>query len=190
MNRSKGKMDSIKFYELQKTLKENDIMFCYSGYVTQKILVAIGETIKKKLEVEETDLGKTKKVFSIFIEGVQNVIRYSADSIGESDELDNEVRYGIVTIGNNPVGITVQCGNLIYNKDVTRMKERVSLIEGKDKDELKKLYKKQMMEGPEEGSKGASLGFLEMARRAGHPLEFSFEKVSDDYTFFCINAII
>ena len=55
---------------------------------------------------------------------------------------------------------------------------------------MKKLYKKQMMEGPEEGSKGASLGFLEMARRAGHPLEFSFEKVSDDYTFFCINAII
>ena len=102
-------MDSIKFYELQKTLKENDIMFCYSGYVTQKILVAIGETIKKKLEVEETDLGKTKKVFSIFVEGVQNVIRYSADSIGESDELDNEVRYGIVTIGNNPEGITVRC---------------------------------------------------------------------------------
>ena len=149
-------MDSIKFYELQKTLKENDIMFCYSGYVTQKILVAIGETIKKKLEVEETDLGKTKKVFSIFVEGVQNVIRYSADSISESDELDNEVRYGIVTIGNNPEGITVRCGNLIFNKDVNRMKERVSLIEGKDKDELKKLYKKQMMEGPEEGSKGAS----------------------------------
>ena len=57
-------MDSIKFYKLQKTLKENNIMFCYSGYVTQKILVAIGETIKKKLEVEETELGKTKKVFS------------------------------------------------------------------------------------------------------------------------------
>jgi len=31
---------------------------------------------------------------------------------------------------------------------------------------------------------------LEMARRAGHPLGFSFEEVSDDYTFFCINAII
>ena len=113
-----------------------------------------------------------------------------SDSIGESDELDNEVRYGIVTIGNNPEGITVRCGNLIFNKDVNRMKERVSLIEGKDKDELKKLYKKQMMEGPEEGSKGASLGFLEMARRTGYPLEFSFEEVSDDYTFFCINAII
>ena len=27
-------------------------MFCYSGYVTQKILVAIGETIKKKLGID------------------------------------------------------------------------------------------------------------------------------------------
>ena len=63
-------------------------------------------------------------------------------------------------------------------------------IRDRDKDELKKLYKQQMMEGPEEGSKGASLGFLEMARRAGYPLEFSFEEVSEEYTFFCINAII
>ena len=140
-------MDSIKFYGLQKTLKENDIMFCYSGYVTQKILVAIGETIKKKLEAEETELGKTKKVFSIFVEGVQNVIRYSADSIGDSNELENEVRYGIITIGHHPNGITVQCGNLIFNKDVERMRERIQVVEGKDKDELKKLYKKQMKWG-------------------------------------------
>ena len=92
-------METKSFYELQKNLKEQNIMFCYSGYVTERILSAIGETIKKKLAIEETELGKTKKVFSIFVEGVQNVIRYSAESLGPEDQDDSEVRYGLVTIG-------------------------------------------------------------------------------------------
>ena len=173
-------METKSFYELQKNLKEQNIMFCYSGYVTERILSAIGETIKKKLAIEETELGKTKKVFSIFVEGVQNVIRYSAESLGPEDQDESEVRYGLVTIGQDPKGISVQCGNLIYNKDVQKMKERVNQVEGKDKDQLKKLYKQKMMEGPEEGSKGASLGLVEMARRSGYPIEFAFEEINQE----------
>ena len=183
-------METKSFYELQKNLKEQNIMFCYSGYVTERILSAIGETIKKKLAIEETELGKTKKVFSIFVEGVQNVIRYSAESLGPEDQDESEVRYGLVTIGQDPKGISVQCGNLIYNKDVKKMKERVNQVEGKDKDQLKKLYKQKMMEGPEEGSKGASLGLVEMARRSGYPIEFAFEEINQEHTFFCIKAIV
>ena len=183
-------MDTKYFYNLQKSLKEQNIMFCYSRYVTERILSAIGETIKKKLAIEETELGKTKKVFSIFVEGVQNVIRYSAESLGPEDQDESEVRYGLVTIGQDPKGISVQCGNLIYNKDVQKMKERVNQVEGKDKDQLKKLYKQKMMEGPEEGSKGASLGLVEMARRSGYPIEFAFEEINQEHTFFCIKAIV
>ena len=187
---TKYNMDTKYFYDLQKSLKEQNIMFCYSGYVTERILSAIGETIKKKLAIEETELGKTKKVFSIFVEGVQNVIRYSAESLGPEDQDDSEVRYGLVTIGQDPKGISVQCGNLIYNKDVQKMKDRVNQVEGKDKDQLKKLYKQKMMEGPEEGSKGASLGLVEMARRSGYPIEFAFEEINQEHTFFCIKAIV
>ena len=187
---TKYNMDTKYFYDLQKSLKEQNIMFCYSGYVTERILSAIGETIKKKLAIEETELGKTKKVFSIFVEGVQNVIRYSAESLGPEDQDESEVRYGLVTIGQDPKGISVQCGNLIYNKDVEKMKERVNQVEGKDKDQLKKLYKQKMMEGPEEGSKGASLGLVEMARRSGYPIEFAFEEINQEHTFFCIKAIV
>ena len=187
---TKYNMDTKNFYDLQKSLKEQNIMFCYSGYVTERILSAIGETIKKKLAIEETELGKTKKVFSIFVEGVQNVIRYSAESLGPEDQDESEVRYGLVTIGQDPKGISVQCGNLIYNKDVQKMKERVNQVEGKDKDQLKKLYKQKMMEGPEEGSKGASLGLVEMARRSGYPIEFAFEEINQEHTFFCIKAIV
>ena len=45
-------MEESIFYKLRNVLKEQKIVFCYSGYMTEKILTAIGETIKKKLEIE------------------------------------------------------------------------------------------------------------------------------------------
>ena len=183
-------MDTKKFYELQNNLKNQNIIFCYSGYVSERILAAIGETLKIKLAIEETEMSKTKKIFSIFVEGVQNVIRYSAETLGEENDDLSEVRYGVFAISKDPKGISVQCGNLIYKKDVDKMKDRVSKVEGKDKDQLKKLYKEKMMEGPEEGSKGASLGLIEMARRSGSPIEFAFEEINHEHTFFCIKSIV
>ena len=183
-------MDHSLFYKLRNVLKDQKIVFCYSGYMTEKILTAIGETIKKKLEIEDADLTTTKRVFSIFVEQVQNVIRYSAEKIPEEIENEEELRYGLIAIGNNLEGIFVHCGNLILNEDVEKMKNRVSELTGKDKDELKKLYKQKMHEGPEEESKGASLGLVEMARRAGKPMEFSFERISEEHTFFCVRATV
>ena len=42
-----------------------------------------------------------------------------------------------------------------------------------DSKELRKAYKQRLREGPPEGSKGAGLGFIEMARKADR-FEFDF----------------
>ena len=43
---------------------------------------------------------------------------------------------------------------------------------------LRKAYKKRLREGPPEGSKGAGLGFIEMARK-GDKFEFEFSKSNE-----------
>ena len=57
------------------------------------------------------------------------------------------------------------------------------------KEELRALYKEQLRADPEEGSKGAGLGFMEIARRASKPIEFDFTDLGD-YTFFALKATI
>ena len=57
------------------------------------------------------------------------------------------------------------------------------------KDELKALYKEQLRAEPEDGSKGAGLGFMEIARRASKPIEFDFTDLGD-YAFFALKATI
>jgi hypothetical protein len=58
------------------------------------------------------------------------------------------------------------------------------------KDELKALYKEQLRAAPEEGSKGAGLGFMEIARRASKPIEFDFTEIDANYVFFALKATI
>ncbi len=65
-----------RFYE---QLKEEGIIFSFSGPVSQSLLEGIGETLRQKMTLEETSTTVTQKVFSIFVELMQNVINYSAE---------------------------------------------------------------------------------------------------------------
>ena len=55
---------------------------------------------------------------------------------------------------------------------------------------LRALYKEQLRGDPEEGSKGAGLGFMEIARRASKPIEFDFTDVDDKHAFFTLKASV
>ncbi len=58
------------------------------------------------------------------------------------------------------------------------------------KEELRALYKEQLRGDPEEGSKGAGLGFMEIARRASKPIEFDFIDFDDKHAFFTLKASV
>jgi hypothetical protein len=73
---------------------------------------------------------------------------------------------------------------------VDRLNARLSRIRDMSKDELKALYKEQLRAEPEIGSKGAGLGFMEIARRASKPLEFDFTTLDNNRAFFALKATI
>ena len=52
------------------------------------------------------------------------------------------------------------------------------------------MHKEQLRAMPEEGSKGAGLGIMEIARRASKPIEFDFTDVDDCYAFFTLKASV
>ncbi len=180
---------------LRNHMQRDGIMFCFSGYMTEEILTGIGSALRKKLEIEDTDRNTSKSLFSIFVELVQNVIRYSAegDTLTKMVEDETEIydlRYGVLTVGRNDGKYFVSCGNLIRPDDATRLSGGLAHIKSLDKDGLKSLYKETLRAGPPEGSKGAGVGFVEIARRASHGFEYDFKPVDEDRTFFALKAYL
>ncbi|MEA5083345.1 MAG: SiaB family protein kinase [Lachnospiraceae bacterium] len=180
----------FNLYNFYQDIKKENIMFCYSGPISQKTIEGIGYTLKMDLEIKETSMTISQSVFSIFIEQMQNVINYSAEKIVKNTEYEKELKVGIILIGNQEDRIYVYCGNKVFNSDVERLKERIEEIRFLDKDELKALYKARRKMESAEGSRGAGLGFIEMARKARKPIEYSFQNLDETFSFFAIKVLI
>jgi hypothetical protein len=187
-------MLASQLMELRGMLHKQGIIFAYSGYVTEPVLSGVGEALKQKLTIDDADTKTLRSVFAVFVEQMQNIIRYSAEKAPEKplpahEGALSEIRYGILTIGKEGGDYVVCAGNLIFRADVERLDQRLSKIRDMSKEELKALYKEQLRAEPEQGSKGAGLGFMEIARRTTKPIEFDFQDFGD-YAFFALKATI
>lgn len=181
-------MLASEMYDLRDTLGQQGITFCYSGYMTEGILLGIGNAIKTQMQLGDADAKVTKGVFAVFVEQVQNVIRYSAEKIGSEDSA--ELRYGILTVGTKDDKAFVACGNMIETRDAERLRDSLMHIKGLDRDGLKALWKETLRGETPKGSKGAGVGFIDIARNARHGIDFDFRKVDDAYVFFTLKALL
>ena len=177
---------------LRDHLRQQGIVFAYSGYITESVLGSVGDALKQKLTYEDADTRTIRSVFAVFVEQMQNIIRYSVEQLPPRNVSGGtgELRYGILTIGQEGTDYVVHAGNLVRAGDVPQMRERLSALQRMSRDDMKTAYKDQLRNGPPEGSKGAGIGFIEIARRASKPIEFDFMAVDADHAFFALKASI
>jgi hypothetical protein len=209
MNNVTKKFDGEAFLSLRQQLESRGIVFSYCGYLNENILSGIGNALQSKMAIEQTDQKISRGIFSTFVEQVQNVIRYSEEKIGpeerKAQELaaanaegreaqpildDGELRYGTIAIGEKPDGTRfVTCANMILNENVARITESLESIRGLNRKELTHLMREHLKQGPPEGSKGAGVGFISIAREANGNWEYDMVPLPDSqYTFFCLEA--
>jgi len=182
-----------ELFDLRASLQRQGIIFAYSGYVTETVLSGVGEALKQKLTIDDADTKTLRSVFAVFVEQMQNIIRYSAEIEERQKKTASpptEIRYGILTIGQENGDYVVHAGNLVARSDVERIRARLSKIRDMTKEELRALHKEQLRAGPEQGSKGAGLGFMEIARRSSKPFEFDFSDINHEYAFFSLKASV
>ena len=87
-------MDTIGFHNL---LIERRTFFCFSGALSESVLSSITEAVKHQVFTESSEKKLGSRVFAVFIEQVQNIIRYSAESF-QSDSIREVSGLGTVAI--------------------------------------------------------------------------------------------
>ncbi len=186
-----------ELFDLRESLRDAGVILAYCGYVTEPVLTGVGDALKQKLAVEELDTKTARRVFAVFVEQMQNIIRYSAEKeptdappLASRSAPAREIRYGIVTIGRNGGGFVVKAGNLVEGEDVARLRTKLERIQRADRAELRALYKDTLRTEPDETSKGAGIGFIEIARRASRPITFDFIDIDGRLAFFALEAEI
>ncbi|MBF0118528.1 MAG: hypothetical protein HQK79_06805 [Desulfobacterales bacterium] len=183
-------LDSL--YKFKNHLNKQGVFFCFSGPISQSLMVEIGDTLEQKMRLEEASQSTISGVFSVVIEGVQNIIHYSDEKAPASMLGFNEGEFsvGIVAIGYEDDHYFVTCGNMIKNNKISAFRNRLMNLQNMNKEEIKRFYKEQRRKETQEGSKGAGLGFIELAKRSIKPIDFNFENIDNDFSFFSFVIVI
>ncbi|MBV6819207.1 SiaB family protein kinase [Rahnella sp. PD12R] len=162
----------------------------YTGFFSQNNITAMGEVIRLYLEQHEASSSTRRKLFSTFIEMVQNILRYSSDSRALA-RADDEMRFGSVTLGIDNGRYVCESTNLIRPEDIVRLRDYLETIRTMSADEIKLTYKASLRAESPVWSKGANIGLLTLARDASEPLEFTFHQVeASELSTFHLKAII
>ena len=180
--------DFLEFtYSFYKTMKDQKISLVYEGEITHQITKAFTSLTEKKMEMLEEASPTQKKVFHVMVECLQNVSKHA-------DYLDDEVisadGRGIFMLSRNDSDYLITTGNVLYKSKVQPIIETLEKVNGLDRDGLKLFYKQQIKEGRLSNKGGAGLGFIDIAKKTGNKLHYSFLTINDDYSFFVLTSKI
>ena len=172
--------------DFHNVMRTNDISLVYEGEITHSITKAFTSLTEKKME-EDEEGGKTqKKVFHVMVECLQNISKHADNNITTYSK-DGR---GIFMVHKGDEDYKITTGNLIANNKVEDLKESLDLINSMDKDGLKALYKRQIKEGSLSEKKGAGLGFIDIARKTGNRLIYTFKLIDDETSFFILTSTV
>jgi hypothetical protein len=171
-------------YNIHKTMVEENIILVYEGEFTQEITKAVLSMAEKKLDSKGEEGNIKRKVFNVMVECLQNICKHS-----ETLSVPNEKK-AIFMIGCEEDCYVITSGNMIANKDIKGLSEKLEKINSLDKDGLKNFYKELLQNSELSDKGGAGLGFVDIARKSGQKLEYNFELVDSDYSFFSFKSKI
>ncbi|MFN8256719.1 MAG: SiaB family protein kinase [Bacteroidales bacterium] len=167
---------TYKFFE---TFNEDKLSFAYMGALSNQMVVSSINLIENNLAKDNSFRKLRHKLSFLMIESFQNIIRY-----GDEPTKDLKYRKEMFIVRN--IGGTFYIGscNLIENQKIDFVNSKLREVNELDSSDLDSLYRKILTNNRFTDAGGAGLGFIEMARKTRQKLQYSFEKIDDDYSYF------
>lgn len=182
------KQNSLDFvYDFYLRMKKNRVHLAYEGEITHQITKAFTSLTENNMSLENDPNSVQKKVFHVMVECLQNISKHSEN---RHDIISSKDGRGIFLVSKNDDEYNITTGNVIKNKKVESLKKMLENINNLDKDGLKQLYKQQMREGRLSPKGGAGLGFIDIARKTGEKLIYSFLEIDDENSFFVLTSTV
>jgi hypothetical protein len=173
-------------YDLHNTMLNHNLILVYEGEFTQEITKSVLSMAERNMDSLGEESSIKRKVFNVMVECLQNIVKHGDDF--EEDIVGKNK--AIFIIGKNDNLYEITSGNPVKNETAEKLKEKLEHINSLDKEGLKTLYKEIIKNNKLSDKGGAGLGFVDMARKSGRPLEFVFTPIDDQSSFFSLKTTI
>ena len=175
-------------YGLHKTMLKRHLILIYEGEFTQEVTKSVLAMAERNMDSFGEEPSVKRKVFNVMVECLQNISRH-AENYEPGRYAKNNA---IFLIGKRDTDYLLTSGNAVKVEEVADMTRKLTELNKMDKVQLKARYR-EIIKNPPEASTvkgGAGLGFVDMARKSGNPLDFDFEPIDDKLSFFSVKITI
>lgn len=164
-------------YKLLSEGSDSSVLIAHFGEFSQDLVNSISEGTESLLLESSTKKSVVKRIFSILIEGLQNIRLHGAKE-------SSGAQHGHVIVGSDEDRFTLSFGNYVANDTISDLTTHLNKINTLDRDEVKQLYLDVLGNGFVSEKGGAGLGFITIGMKSRNTIDFGFEEVSDKISYF------
>lgn len=178
---------AFEFDEWLNNKSKDEVLFLFNGEVNSNLIADSLDNIEDQLETVTSKI--RKKIYNVLVECMQNLFHHS-ETLPSKPGFDKSGKYAACVLSKNSVGYHITTGNFINQKQKDFLSKHLSHINTLDRDELKELYKEILNNQEFSDKGGGGLGMVDISRKSGSKLDYSFHDYQNDYYFFSLSINI
>lgn len=164
---------------------QGETFFAYSGLFSRAVTDDLVAQLDNALTTSSLSTRIKKKAFNISIEVLQNLYHYL-----ESKTKEGHLGEGAIAVAELNDRVEISSGNYLPVGEINSLKSRISMVNSLSEEELSELYRGVLEIGGITAKGGAGLGFIDMKKKSGNKLEYSFTEVGDEYSLYILKITI
>jgi len=170
-------LDNIQ--ALHKIVNKENILLVFNGALNQESLINLLSIIEGQM-IGTVDL--KKKIFNVMVEMLQNIVKHAT----KKDDSDQGGNPGIFFISEHNGRYSLSTGNYIKKAKADELKTKLKHVNSLEGDELDLFYSKRLLNFEIDNSKEAGLGIIDLRLKSGNKLDFNFDYVTSEVSFFTL----
>ena len=180
---------SFDVNEYYSRLNGGDVLMAFKGNITSELISNVLEVVESGMDDIDEDSKIRKKVYNVLVESLQNLYHH-IEELPEEMQAEFESKFGMLVVSRESGKYRISTGNFVSQNKVDVLKNKIDKINSMGKEELKDMYKFILNHQRLSEKGGGGLGLVDIARKTGNRLEYTFEEYNDKYYFFNLDVFI
>jgi hypothetical protein len=173
---------------LTNQIRNNVILF-YKGNVDSDVINHVLDTVEDKMVQVNEQPKLRKKVYNVLVESLQNLYHH-VDRVPDDFPDQNSEKFGLLIVQKVDKGYKIVTGNFVQAENIEKLEEKIKRINRSTHEEIKELYKFILNHQRISAKGGGGLGLVDIARKTGNKLEYTFKEYDNKYSFFYLNILV
>ncbi len=176
----------MNIFDLYSSMESNKVVLSFKGDVTADLMTSVLQIIEQRMNDLNEPSPVKKKVYNVLVECLQNLYHHVDEVPLETKDMMTD-RSAIFVISLYDKGYSITTGNYILTKRREGFEDKLKRINSLNQEELRELYKEILVSDKRSTKGGGGLGMIDIARKTGKKLNYSFLPLNSEYSFFSLN---